>query len=483
LRRAILPALPGQRNGHTFHLQDIRFFKMKPPIFWELISSQDVEKPFLDFDSKQVFSPLYRHFGEDPIVTGLIFTVLVFIGVTVYLILYVIYLRIKSNLYQKKKARKFAVWEQNILPLIGSEVEIPSLIIETIKKRDYELFAEFIAPYLKDTKGDFLMRSIDVLRKVGVMEWERHQLKHSKLTWRRALAVQRLGEFRDQDNVTDLIHALNDEEPIISLNAAGALLKIGDNKLLKKVISVLLKNEHLTEELFAEILLNYESPIDLDYLLNKEVEKYPALARLKVINFIEHYNREEGTTRSIEIIKKSKKAIRILLDDENLPDEVFEEILLKYKNPEELEHILSQKVEKFPKDSMNKIIDYIGYLNRLEGVPILIDLLGKSKNDEQTICLIKALGNLGSEEALPLLVDYLKSGHPAIRALGTLKDETTLEPLSRLLEDKDYWCRYYAASSIFQMGDKGREFLQSFCDLTQDSFARDMITQFLYKPQ
>jgi HEAT repeat protein len=372
--------------------------------------------------------------------------------------------------------------------LIANEVEIPSLIIETIKKRDYELFAEFITPYLKDTKGDFLKRLIDVLREVGAMEWERHQLKRSQLAWRRALAVQRLGEYRDQENVEDLIHALNDEDLIISLNAAGALLKMGDNELLKKVISVLLKNEHLTEELFAEILLNYESPIDLDYLLNKRVEKYSALSRIKVINFIEHYNREEGTVRSIDTIKKSKKAIRILLDDENLPDEVFEEILLKYKNPEELERVLSQKVEKFPASSMSKIFDYIGYLNRLEGVPILIDLLGKSKNDEHTICLIKALGNLGSEEALPLLVDFLKSGHPVIRAqsakaLGTLKDRTTLEPLSRLLDDEDYWCRYYAASTIFQMGERGIEFLQNFRNKTHDRFAKDMITQFLHKPQ
>ncbi len=488
MRPPVRPALPGRINDYTFHLSGHSIFTMKSPVFWELMASQEAEKPFLGFDIKQAFSPFYRFFEEDPIATGLILSVFVFIVVTACLILYVIYLRIKFERYKKKKAHKFAVWEQNILPLIGSEVEIPSLIIETIKKRDYELFAEFIAPYLKDTKGDFLKRSIDVLREVGVMEWERRQLKHSKLTWRRALAVQRLGEFRDQNNVSDLIHALNDEEPIISLNAAGALLKMGDNELLKKVIMVLLKNEYLTEELFAEILLNYESTIDLDDLLNKEVEKYPALSRIKVINFIEHYNREEGTRRSINIIKKSKKAIGVLLDDENFPDEVFEEILLKYKNPEELEHALSQKVEKFPVDSMSKVFDYIGYLNRLEGVPILIDLLGKSKNDEQTIRLIKALGNIGSEEALPLLVDFLKSEHPVIRAqsakaLGTLKDKATIEPLSKLLEDKDYWCRYYAASSIFQMSDKGKEFLKSFVNHTQDPFARDMINQFLHKPQ
>lgn len=461
---------------------------MNPPMFWELMSFQEVNKPFFGFDSKQVFSSFYRFFEEDPIVTGLIFSVLVFIGVTVLLILYVIYLRLNFERYKKRKAREFALWEQNILPLIASEVEIPPLIIETIRKRNYELFAEFIAPYLRDTKGDFLKRSMDVLRQVGAMEWERHHLRNSKFTWRRALAVQRLGEFRDQKNVKDLIHALNDEEPVISLNAAGALLKMGDNELLKQVISVLLKNEHLTEELFAEILLNYESTIDLDFLMNKEVEKYPALSRMKVINFIEHYNREEGVIRSIDIIKKSKKAIRILLDDENLPDEVFEEILLKYKNPEELEHLLSQKGDKFPVLSMSKIFEYIGYLNRLEGVPILIDLLCKSKNDEQTIRLIKALGNLGSEDALPLLVDFLKSSHPVIRAqsakaLGTLKDGTTLEPLSKLLEDEDYWCRYYAASSIFQMGEKGEEFLNNFRSHTQDPFARDMITQFLHKPQ
>lgn len=460
---------------------------MDSPKHWEFGNFSEIENFLSRFLGDQV-STFSRFFEEAPIATGLILSVLVFIGLTVFLILYIIYLRIKFERYKKKKARKFAVWEQNIIPLIASEVEIPSLIIETIKKKDYELFSEFIVPFLKDTKGDFLNRSIDVLRKVGVMEWERHQLKHSKLTWRRALAVQRLGEFRDDKNVVDLVHSLDDKEPVVSLNAAGALLKMGDNDLLKLVISTLLKNEQLTEELFAEILLNYESPVDLEFLLTKDEVKYPPLSRIKLINFIEHYNREEGTARSINILKKSKKAIRILLEDENLSDELFAEILLKYKNPEELEILLSQKVPEYPKSSMSKIFDYIGYLNRLEGVPILIDLLKKSENDEQTIRLIKALGNLGAEEAMPLLVDFLKNGHPVIRAqaakaLGALKDETAAKPLSALLEDKDYWCRYYAASSIFNMGKKGKEFLLKFFGETRDPFAKDMITQFLDKTQ
>lgn len=458
---------------------------MDSPKHWEFGNFSEIEN-FLSRFLGDLVSTFSRFFEEDPIATGLILSVVIFIGVTVFLILYVIYLRFQNERYKKKRVRKFAIWEQNILPLIASEIEVPSLIIKTIKKRDYELFGEFIAPYVRDTKGEFSKRLIDVLREVGVMEWERYQLKHSKFTWRRALAVQRLGEFRDEKNVVDLVHFLNDKEPVVSLNAAGALLKMGDNDLLKLAIGTLLKNEQLTEELFAEILLNYESPIDLEFLLNKEEVKYPPLSRIKLINFIEHYNREEGTVRSINILKKSKKAIRILLEDENLSEELFAEILLKYKNPDELENLLSQKVPEYPRPSMSKIFDYIGYLNRLEGVPILIDLLKKSENDEQTIRLIKALGNLGAEEAMPLLADFLSSEHPVIRAqaakaLGALKDETTAKPLSVLLEDKDYWCRYYAASSIFNMGEKGKEFLLKFFDETRDPFARDMITQFLDK--
>ena len=168
----------------------------------------------------------------------------------------------------------------------------------------------------------------------------------------------------------------------------------------------------------------------------------------------------------------------------------MEETILQYKNNEsiDLEKILGQKDKKYPALSRIKMIDFIGYLNRVEGAPVLISLLKKSTDDEETISIIKALGRLETEEAVPLLLDHLQSKHPVIRAqsakaLGVFMDEKTAKPISRLLEDNDWWCRFHAASSIHQMGNTGKKCLQSFLHTTEDPFAKDIIVQFLSKPQ
>ena len=98
------------------------------------------------------------------------------------------------------------------------------------------------------------------------------------------------------------------------------------------------------------------------------------------------------------------------------------------------------------------------------------------------------MGNLEAEESIPLLMGHLDSKHPVIRAqaakaLGIMNYEKAAQPISRLLEDRDWWCRFHAASSIYQMGQAGRECLQSFFKKTRDPYAKGIITQFLSKPQ
>jgi HEAT repeat protein len=462
---------------------------MNSPQYWELDGYLKIDNSFLQFINEEVFFSFNKHFQEYPTTTALIFSVFLIIGITGFLFLYVIHLRLKFNRYQKLKARKFVIWEQNFLPLILDEADI-STLIKTIKKSEYDLFGEFIAPYLNDTKGDSLARIIGILREIGVAKRERHHLKHSNSTWRRALAVQRLGILKDPSNIQDLTKALHDKEITVALNAAGALLKMRDSQLMKKVVSVLLQNELITEELFAEVLLKFEKSMDLETLLSKEIDKYPMPSRFKIFNLIEPVTKIESGYNLINHLKNSKKAISIILEDEDLAEELLGEIIYQYQNNKsiDLDKILSKKEKEFPASSRIKIIDFIGYIKRVEGVPVLIDLLKNSKNDEETISVIKALGNLEAEEAMPQLLDRLKSDHPVIRAqsaksLGAFKDERTAEPISRLLEDRDWWCRFHAASSIHQMGEVGKRCLQNFLKNTNDPFAKGIIIQFLSKPQ
>jgi len=259
---------------------------------------------------------------------------------------------------------------------------------------------------------------------------------------------------------------------------------------MKKAVSKLLQNELITEELFAEVLLKFEKSMDLETLLAKGIDKYPVSVRMHIINIINPIFRTEKGLALINRLKNSKKALSIILEDEDLAGELLDEIIHRYQNNEsiDLDKILSKKEKKYPMSSRIKMIDYIGYIKRVEGAPVLVDLLMKSENAEETISLIKALGNLEAEESMSQLLDCLESDHPVVRAqaakaLGVFKDERTAKHLSRLLEDKDWWCRFHSASSISQMGEAGKEFLQNFLKNTKDSFAKDIIVQFLSKSQ
>jgi HEAT repeat protein len=462
---------------------------MDSPKYWELDGYLKVDNSFLRFINEQVFFSFNKHFQEYPTTTALIFFVFLLVGITGFLFLYVIHLRLKFNRYQKLKASKFVIWKQNLLPLILNEAGISNLT-KTIKKSEYELFGEFIAPYLNNTKGDSLARIINILQEIGVAKRERPHLKDSSPTWRRALAVQRLGTLKDPNNIKDLTKALHDKEITVVLNAAEALLKMKDHQLMEKVVNVLLQNELVTEELFAEVLLKLERPIDLETLLCQEIDKYPMPSRFKILNLIEPIIKTESGHNLINRLENSKKATSIILKDEDQAKKLLDGIIYQCQNNKsiDLEKILREKEKEYSVSSRIKIISFIGHIKRVEGIPILIDLLRKSKNDEETISAIKALGNLEAESSIPLLLDHLNSEHPVIRAqsakaLGAFKDERTAKPISRLLEDTDWWCRFHAASSIYQLGEAGKECLQNFLKTTRDPYAKGIITQFLYKPQ
>lgn len=468
---------------------------MGSPKYWELDDYLKVDNSSSQFVNEQVFFSFNKYFQEYnksfqeyPTVTALISSIFLFIGITGFLFLYVIHLRLKSNRYQKLKARKFAIWEQNLLPLIFDEAD-PSALIKTIKKGEYELFWEFITPYLNDIKGDSLARIVNILQEIGVAKRERPYLKCSSPTWRRALAVQRLAILKDPNNIKALTKALHDKEITVVLNAAGALLKMRDHRLMEKVVSTLLRNKLVTKELFAEVLLKFDRSIDIETLLCQKIDKYSMPCRSKILNLIEPIIKTENGYHLINRLKNSKKAISVILEDEDQAEELLSEIIYQYQNNKsiDLEKILNKEEKEFPVSSRIKIIDFIGYIKKIEGIPILIDLLKKSKNDEETISAIKALGHLKAKNSMPLLLEHLNSEHPIIRAqsakaLGAFKDEKTAKPISRLLEDTDWWCRFHAASSIYQLGETGRKYLQNFLKNTRDPDAKGIITQFLSKP-
>jgi HEAT repeat protein len=387
---------------------------MISPAYWKFSNYLNIEISFGQFIDDQLVVPFYDNFQQEPILSLLIVSVSLLIGITILLFIYVVFFRFKYQLHEEKKERKFAIWEQTLLPLIDGDMEV-SEIKKAVGEKDREMFGEFLTPYLRDTKGESFLKLTTIYRSVGLVEEELHTLEHSLFSWKRALAAHRLGLVKAVEAKDALLKALLDKDDAVVLNAAAALLKMRDHNLIKEVLGILLKNQLLTEQLFAEILFASGDPNTIEILAETEIDGFPLPSRIKVI-------------------------------------------------------------------------DFMGFsTNKAEGVPKLIYMLKNSQNDEETIHLIKALGNMASEESMPILIDQLKSEHPVIKsqaasALGALKDERTMMPLSPLLEDPDWFCRHHAASSIYRVGEAGKRFLQGILSQTEDPYAKDIISQFLTKP-
>ncbi len=386
---------------------------MTLPRDWAALDHSGIEISFLQFLEDLGLVPFPGLFLEKPVLALAILSVFLLIAVTLFLLIYIIFTHIKFGIREKRKNQRFKEWEHRLFPLMEQEISFTEFQ-KIVTPDDHENFWEFISPYLRDTRGDYFSKFVDVLRKMGMLDRERHLLLHAPQDWRRSIAAHRLGIAKAAEATEDLMEAIQDKNTTVLLNAAAALMRLGNKKILKDVIVFLLKMEALSEELFSEVIVGYGEPINRDTLEELNLLSYPSRARLK-------------------------------------------------------------------------IIDFIGYFKIIEGATLLISLLKHSQDKEEKIHIIKALGHLGVEEAIPVLKDNLKDENPiiraqAVKALGSLKDPNIIKPIASLIEDRDWWCRYYAASSLFEMGEAGRKCLNDLHGKTEDPFAKDIIDQFLSKP-
>ncbi len=188
---------------------------------------------------------------------------------------------------------------------------------------------------------------------------------------------------------------------------------------------------------------------------------------------------------NLEDKESTYETLKYLLSHKNFSEEQFAEIILGHGSLVTSELIdLTSLYEKLPL-TRYMIIDFFGYFKTLNAAPFLIKLLKNSKETEEKIRLVKALGNIMSIEAIPILKSCLKEENPIIRsqaakALGNFEDEENICFLEPLLEDRDWWCRNHATIGIIKVGETGKTFLQKKYEETQDPYAKDMINQILH---
>ncbi len=397
-------------RGGTKFITDLLAHPMNTPENWE--TAVELWWQSLSFEDLKAF--LYSFLdliGTDRNLVNALFLLIAIFGFLILALnLFIINVRLRKNHYEKRKIRKADEWSAQLFRIMDGDKRILKFV-RSIRRRDRELFTEFLFTYIESLKGKEVKTLINIYEKTGLPKRELYLLDHAFFKQRRALAAYRLGLVRTVAARAKLLKAVQDKNLMLVYCAAGALMNIGNTSDIQKALVLLMKNPQLSEDLFAEILLGYGKEITYEML--KLLRIYKTLPRLRL-----------------------------------------------------------------------RMVDFLGHFQTLDAAPYLIKYFQTSKNTEERLRLIKALGNLTTKNVISILLKSLKDPNPLIRSqaakgLGNFNNEKAIAPLSALLEDSNWWCRTHAAYAIFKTGPVGIEFLENRLETTRNLSTKNMIHQVL----
>ena len=371
-------------------------------LWWQSLSYEDVKTflySFLDL------------IGTDRNLANALYMLIAILGFFILALnLFIINIRLRRIHYEKRKIKKIDEWSTHLFRIMEGDRGTLKFV-RSIRRRDRELFTEFLFTYIEVLKGKEVKTLINIYEKTGLPERELYLLDHAFFKHRRALAAYRLGHVRVVASKKKLLKAVQDKNLMLVYCAAGALMNIGNTDDIRKALFLLMKNQDLSEDLFAEILLGYGK--EITYEMFKLLRIYKTLPRLRL-----------------------------------------------------------------------RMVDFLGHFQTPDAAPYLIKYFQTSKNTEERLRLIKALGSLTTKNVISILLKSLKDPNPLIRSqaakgLGNFQSEKAIVPLSALLEDSNWWCRTHAAYAIFKTGPTGVEFLENRLETTRNLATKNMILQVL----
>lgn len=124
----------------------------------------------------------------------------------------------------------------------------------------------------------------------------------------------------------------------------------------------------------------------------------------------------------------------------------------------------------------------LAQIQDLQAVGPMLEILGDTRDVEIEIAAIEALGDLGSPEAIPVLVERLDSARWEIRAksaeaLGGIGDHSVIPRLRETMRDESWWVRRSAAAAMTRIPKGIAELYNALDD--PDGFAADAAAEAL----
>jgi len=326
----------------------------------------------------------------DYIIYGIIYFIAALILIIIY---YHIRAERRNNFFLKKKK----IWELTLLKYLNDEIEIDRAV--ELFSDDYMYLYRFFKPYLINIEGDDYKKLVKLINRINMDDFFLKKLEKGYKNEKIKAAVF-LGKIKEKKALPLLEKELESDNKYLMLASVRAIAEIGELNLFFPVLKTVLKKTSMTFEALTEVSIKFGRKVcftinDISKKRNNgeiDLQDFFSVPEYQVLSlFFDIF----GYFRFVEGIEAMKKLLEEDINDEDINDEI-------------IIHIFKALIK----------IEY----------PIEIDMTSFLKHENWVI---------RSQTA---------------RFLGVVKDKKYINLLVDLMEDPNWWVRYYSGLSLYKMG-------------------------------
>lgn len=171
--------------------------------------------------------------ASDGAVAAAIWATLASLAASLLLLAYTLELRLQRRLRERRRARVSARWREIIATAVTG-AEMPAML-PRLPRRERREFLRLWNYTRNMIEGEAADRLIDLALRLGLPAFVRAHADHAALGLRLA-SIQALGHLRDTESFARILAETDDENPLVSITAAEALLEIDPARAIDQLI-------------------------------------------------------------------------------------------------------------------------------------------------------------------------------------------------------------------------------------------------------
>lgn len=169
--------------------------------------------------------------GFSPPVTAAVWATIASIAATLLLLLYTLELRVHRRFHERRRARVSAFWRAVIADAMTGSAELAPRLPKRQRAEVLRLW-NYTRSMIEGAAADRLVALAD---RLGLRQIARMQAEHGRSS-ARLTAMQTLGHLRDAESFAALLAATGDENTLVAITAAEALMQTDPERAVEALI-------------------------------------------------------------------------------------------------------------------------------------------------------------------------------------------------------------------------------------------------------